>query len=228
MTRQKARPLDPHLQRQSGGASSSSGATILFTIHPLPRGASGQGPGWGAVQAPSAPCHPFSRHLVTGTLSQPGHILLASATGRLPPRGPALATCTCRLQEPRTELELAVPVCAEDPAPGEHGDSGTGPRGRVPWHGISVSAKVLQRNPRDVGVYIRESCEEPTQQPWRLMPEKVAGSPAAWKHRHEVLRWKHFFSGTTLFPSTVFNCSDATHPYVDDHLLDSKSTDNES
>ena len=161
-------------------------------IHPLPRGASGQ--------APHAPCRPLYCPLVTGTLSQPGHILLASATGHLPPRGPALATCTCRLQELCTELELAVPVFVEDPAPGEHGDSSTGPRGRVPRHGISVSAKVLQRNPRDVGVYIRERCEEPTQQLWRLMPEKVAGQPSSLEAQtgsleiEALLFWKNSFS----------------------------------
>ena len=138
--------------------------------------------------------------LVTGALSQPGHILSASAAGRLPPRGPALATCSCRLWELCTELELAMPVFVEDPAPGEHRDSGTGPRGRVPQHGISVSAKVLQRNPRDVGVYIRERCEEPTQQSWRLMPEKVAGQPSSLEAQtgsleiEALLFWKNSFS----------------------------------
>lgn len=94
----------------------------MLTLHPLPRVAFGQGPGQGQGGAPTRSLY----H--TRTLGQPGHVVLASAPGRRPPRGPALATCACRSQEPQTELESAMPVCMEGPAPGKHRDSGTGPR----------------------------------------------------------------------------------------------------
>ena len=174
MTRPKACHLDPHLQRQLWshhvyGYDSSTSKSCLW---------SGAGPGGSA--GPPPPCHPFYRHLVPRTLSQPGHVLLASATSRWPPRGPAWATCTCRLQELRTELESATPVCVDNPAPGEHRDSGTGTKieslGTEPVYQARFSRETLGTW---VCVSERERFEEPTQWLWGLVPVKVAGQPSS-------------------------------------------------
>lgn len=98
-----------------------------------------------------------------------------------------------------------MPVCMEGPAPGKHRDSGIGFQRRSLWHGISVSAKVLQRN-LGTWVCVSERCEEPTQRLWGLMPAKVAGQPSSLEaqagcpEREALLFCRNSFSAT---PSTA-------------------------
>lgn len=74
----------------------------------------------------------------------------------------------------------------------------------------------------------RERCEEPTQRLWGLMPAKVAGQPSSLEAQAGCPEREALLFCKNSFSTTVFNCSDATHPHMDDHLLNSESTDDES
>ncbi|CAI9173872.1 unnamed protein product [Rangifer tarandus platyrhynchus] len=112
------------------------GSRGIHSPRPCPAGACEQG--WAAARGPPS--------------------ALNGPRVRFPPLEPHAAP---ELQELQTELELAVPVFVEDPAPGEHRDSGTGPRvkkAKYSLPGILLGGLVVAAQ------MCRPSCSEDRQQ----------------------------------------------------------------